>query len=1133
MFKVYHSNDLDVQKDILNYIIESAPLQNAFEPETILVQSPGMAQWLQLKLAEKNGIAANFRFPMPASFIWQQYVDNLPNVLEQAQFSKEAMAWRLMRLIQRSDFQPILHYLHCSKQSEQQKLYQLACKIADLFDQYLVYRPNWILAWEQGNDNEILAEIIAQHPQADEKFNAQIWQDIQWQGQLWRALLQDISGENQLNVIQHRANLHTQYISLPQYHNLPKRLFIFGISALPKTYLETFEAISQHCDVHLFFNNPSEYYWGDIIDDKFAQQLRLKQLTDYKTQAAKPLFTETQLQDFSQGAQELTAENEHLLVGHPLLASWGKLGRDFFYLLSQLDTVEIQSNRQWQQDGLLSQLKHHILQLKPSEKGALHFDEMDKSISFNACHSPMREVEVLHDYLLQCFQESPDLTPKDIVVMVSDIDRYAPYIQAVFGRYQQKIWSQQHQEYRYDHRYIPFSISDEKLSESEILLATFLNFLRLKESQFSAENVLELLDIPSIRTCFDLDLSDLEYVRHWVEQSGIRFGLNKSEQEETNYNSWQAGLERMLLGFAMREENGIWQEEHLGFDASYGLKSRLTGALSEFIEKLMDWHQKLQAPHCIEKWQQYLTALLTDFFAVEDKTADIFRYIQDGIQQITDLLQQLHFDQPIEADVLADALTTQLNDNKYSLKFLVGRVSFCTLLPMRAIPFKVVCLLGMNERDYPRQQTPNSFDLMQYHHQKGDRSRRDDDRYLFLEALLSADERLYISYVGQSIIDNSLLEPSVLVNQLLDYLYDNLDALPSTQHKGQKALVNYHAMTAFSPKNFSENHRTFAYEWEKVANSNQSPVDDFIQPIEEKNISEEVIEIQLDQLIKFVQNPIKFFFEQQLGAYFRCEDEEISDTENFTLQGLDLYQIRQALLQEENIDEVFAQLKLKGTLPRGEFAQVYIEKVRSEIMQFRSVLADYLDKQPASEYIELNFLIDGKNVVLKGYLENLFDVDNQRRRITWRMASHKDSYLIENWLYFLVQAASLPNSVLSPLFYAREKDSLVGKYFEMSDEFDPHSLLKTYLAAYLHKEQKLTLVVTSSLKDCLAKNATEESYIKAVNQLAYGNEYSHYDKDPYWRRLLKQTQDINQYLPEIMQQTTEWFALMYNSVKKM
>lgn len=1114
MFIVYHSNNLDVHKDILLQRMEAEPLSDPFQAETILVQSPGMAQWLQLRIAEADGIAANLKFPMPASFIWQQYIDNLPNVAQQNQFQKDAMTWRLMELLKRPDFQPHFSYSDYTAQTQQHKLYQAARKIADLFDQYLVYRPDWIMAWEKSDDVYVEQQISAQLTQTTGGLSKQIKQDIQWQATLWRALVaetQNADRESGGYGAQHRAHLHLQYLKKLQRekpHNLPARLFIFGISALPQVYLETFAAISRYCDVHLFFNNPSRYYWGDIVSPNYLQKLKITHRTLYQSQQTIALFSARQLQNLAQEQFESTVDDELLQVGNPLLAAWGKLGRDFFYLLSRIDTQDIQADVTQAEHNLLSQIQNRILNLVPNGEEPLSRHENDRSLSIHSCHSAMREVEVLHDYLLELFQQDSTLTPKDIVVMVADIDKYAPYIQAVFRQYQ-------------DNRRIPFSIADSRLSESDVLMAAFLSLLKLQDSRFSAEDVLALLDIPAIRTKFAFDLQDLAHIRHWVAEAGIRFGLDKYQSKQAqNYNSWKAGLERMLLGYAMREENGIWQDS-LGFDGSFGLQGRLSGLLAQFIDRLHQWQQVLQQAQTISQWQCILTQLTEDFFIHDEQTAETLLYIRNGIQQLEDI----PFTQPITAEVIAEVMTEKLNANDSSMRFLVGKVSFCTLLPMRSIPFRAVCLLGMNDGDYPRQHAVNSFDLMQYQRRKGDRSRRDDDRYLFLEALLAAQEYLYISYVGRSLVDNQAKEPSVLVSQLLDYLNDNLD-----EQSRQYPLVQQHSMTIFSPQNFTKTHRTFAKEWLSLAQHAKREVEDFIQP---SLSTESEPRVELARLIRFVQNPVRFFFEQQLGVYFRAEEELINNSENFTLDKLALYNINDKLLicSEQETEDFFSQLKVKGILPRAAFGQIYETKVRSEIAEFRQVVNDYLQQPFDSEWIELPSQTTQGEMILYGNTDRLFHGKTQR--VVWRVGALKDSYLIENWLYYLVQAAS-GKDVLPPIFYSKGKNGGVEKYtFKTLEKTTALSQLTIYTESYLRSRQQLQLVPTTDIAGYLKTIESDEKTgnndcLERLRKIAVGDKYT--PGDIYWQRVWWQTGKIE--TVEINRLIKDWFAMMIESLVK-
>lgn len=1138
MFITYYSNQLEKQQAILATLLEQMPPEDPFQTETILVQSPGIAQWLQMELAKTRGIAANLSFPMPASFIWQLYADNLPAVSLQNPFDKESMQWRLMRLIpdflEERAFQPLRHYLATSPHSEQFKLYQLSAKIADLFDQYLVYRPEWIFAWEKNEDYFIQRQIQSQQGHINDALLSQIEGNLQWQGILWRALVADVKADVG-ETATHRAALNQQfldYLSHPDgVKNLPSRIFIFGISALPAGYLTVLQAISPYTDVHLFFNNPSQEYWGDISDlppDYLRTRARRQWgAANEKQGENQPLFSAEQLNALEKGEHELTAQHEHLQVGNPLLASWGKMGRDFLYTLirdeERIASYALNAYETMPAHSLLGQLQSQILHL---ENKPFKAAEKDPSLTLHSCHSAMREVEVLHDYLLALFNENGEkprenqITPKDVVVMVADINQYAPYIQAVFGQKNEGVPT------------IPFSISDNKLSESDVLVASFLTLLQLKESTFRAEDVLALLDIPALREKFGILLTDLPLVREWVADAGIRFGLWKQTDGTVNFNAWQAGIERMLLGYAMREENGIWQES-LGLDSSYGLKGALSGNLARFLSRLSAWYAELQQAHSIENWQQKLTALLADCFAHNESTADTLFYLQDSINAMAEKLQQVHFDAPLNAEIIADVMRLHLEDAPNSLKFLAGRVNFCTLLPMRAVPFKVVCLLGMNDADYPRVQTPNSFDLMQYHHQKGDRVRRDDDRYLFLEALLAAREACYISYVGRAITDNQEKQPSVLVSQLLDYI---------NQDGTENLVVQQHPMTAFSPDNFknADNfHRSFAKKWLPMAqNQTDFALNEFIVPM--KNKVEEIHEIPWERFVSFVENPVKFFFEKQLGVYFRDEDDRIADHENFKLDGLVSHRLHNELvhLDESEFNDYFAKAAVKGILPRGEFGLISAQKIQQKVLEFKGKIADL--GKPHSESIDLTLNVEwaGENreIRLTGYLDNLYGDEHQI--IEWRFAKYKDSYRIRPWLGYLAQAATREIATPAKLVV----DDRAGAIsFKAVTKETALAQLSLYAQAYLASQQHIQLVPTvGKLADFMPVANEEnqsavniEGVLKALQGLTKNDDYGS-RADPYWTRILAQTNyfESTSNVLELVKKTAAWFEEMMAAPEK-
>lgn len=1109
MFTIYHSNQLDIQKDILVELMQRHPLKNPLQPEIVLVQSPGMAQWLQQQIASQKGIAANFTFPMPASFVWQLYVENLSDVKQQTEFNKNAILWRLLRIIpdfiERPTFQPLKHYLSSFAEKEQFNLFLLAEKIADLFDQYLVYRPDWILAWERFDDAFILRQIQSQQKEGM-ALQSSIEQNITWQGELWRALNAQIQQEYE-QPIAHRATLHKRFlekISKNRPHFLPERLFIFGISALPQAYLDIFNAISPYCDVHLFFNNASQEYWGDIIDPIYAQKLALRHRQDYQTQQTHPWLSAHQLTALQQAQWEQTYTQEILQVGNALLASWGKLGRDFSYALTQLDANEITAYAEPENMHLLGQIQKCMLYLMPNKPNNLQLAPNDHSLTFHSCHTMMREVEVLQDYLLHLFQEHPDLTPKDIVVMAADIDQYTPYIQAVFGQQQGS-------------RYIPFSISDNKLSESEVLVAAFLALLDWKAESFSAEKVLVLLDIPAIRDRFGIELRDLPQIRHWVEQAGVRFGLQKNSEEGKNYNAWQAGLQRMLLGYAMREENGIWQDS-LGLDDSIGLSGQLVGNLCEFLTALEDWYHLNQQSHTIEHWQNHLLALCERFFLPNAHQQAAFLVVKETIQQLADQIAQTGFDAPICIEIIAQSMAARLSENPANYHFLSGKVNFCTLLPMRAIPFKVICLLGMNEGDYPRMHHPNSFDLMQYHHQKGDRARRDDDRYLFLEALLSAQDFLYISYIGRSISDNQVLQPSVLVSELWDYLTANL----AENIDWRSTLCEQHAMTPWSSENFSKKNRSFATQWLPLVNRKADASPDFIQPIpEEEQNAEKSQDIEFTKLVQFVCDPIKFFFKHQLGVYFDEQDEPIAESENFSLpKGLTAYQLRNQLLpvNEQDYEQFFDKLTIKGVLPREAFGEIEQFALQSEVQAFKQKITDYLESEQGSHF-QLSIQTARGEMRLLGTWQHL--QSSPVRIVNWRCAKTKDRDVIETWLWHLLHCV-LNDSPQPSIFIGVDKN---WQFVTLAKE-QALKQLSVYADAFLQSKESMQFVPTAEdyWKQAKETAVDFEKNFAELERLAQGGK--HQRQDLYLQRVLQQSPSLD--LMQVNQQVRDWFGLMYD-----
>ncbi|OOH91456.1 exodeoxyribonuclease V subunit gamma [Pasteurellaceae bacterium 15-036681] len=1086
MFTVYYSNQLASQKDLLIKILEQDPNPNPFEKETILVQSIGMAQWLQMQIAESEGVAGNIDFPYPTSFLWQQYRLLFPELPKENIFARSTMVWRLMRLIPRCltqpEFAPLATYL---KNPDQLKLYQLASKIADLFDQYLVYRPHWLIHWEKGEQHAILNEISRNISFKNKDFE-DIAQSNLWQSMLWNLLIEDIKQDSDAITFNtsHRAYLQQRYfekldnLTPQEIEKLPKRIFVFGISSMPIQQLAVLNKLSEHCRVYLFFTNPSESFWEDAREDKVVEKLALN--------------------------QSLTEEDLSILLegqGNPLLVNWGKQGKEFLNLISEaeLDTYYIPDMSNLDNGSLLAQIKQAIFNFEHHSEFQL--SKKDNSVQIHSCHSQMREVEVLHNNLLQLFEQNPALSPKDIIVMSADIDSYAPYINAVFSRYTYG-----------DKRYIPFTLSDQKINFIDPIVSSFLTLLSLKDRKFSAEEILDLLDIHAIREKYQLNEEQLFTVREWIRHSGIRAGLNKQNPEWKNYNSWENGLNRLLLGTSLKEESNSWQDT-LGFDESYGLNAELTGNIAHFIDNLTAWISFIQQPQLIENWQQQLIELTNNFYQENDENTLTLFNLKQAIDNVVDAVQQTNFAEKITIDVLAQLFDQQLSEQRSNLNFLVGKVNFCTLLPMRAIPFKVVCLLGMNEGEYPRQQPVNSFDLMQYAPQKGDRARRDDDRYLFLEALLSAQQTLYISYVGQSLTSSAEKLPSILVSQLIGYIDENSVGK-------QTFTIQKHAMTVFSPKNFSNGNISYDKEWLETKNKQQE-VGEFLTPLTTE--INRPTDIELSDLISYLQDPVAHFFKTHLGVRFESYDQQIAESEHFDLDNLERYNFLDTLLglnAEET--EVFIENEtLKGNLPVNAFATITKNNLLENIQSLKTALSDYLSEEKSIYEVDLKLNPQTQAVNLIGNIANRFGDEI----ILWRVGRLRDKDIILTWIYHLILCAT--DSGVSHLkFYYRQQSEAKYLEFQPIEKQQAKALLVRYIDDYLTSFNQLKWALNDNLDD----------YFKQVNEMEdetsrvmFCQSNIEQLENIYVQRVIGQSKQLD--WVEIYQRTQDWFGLMISSVK--
>jgi exodeoxyribonuclease V gamma subunit len=943
MLHIHTSNRLENLSLALAEVLK-VPVSNPFAEETIVVQSRGMQRWISMELAQHLGVWANGLFPFPNMMLWRLFT----RFSDTSPFDPSVMLWSLMEILPKylshPEFEELETYLEADTHNIKQ--FQLAWRIADIFDQYLVYRPRWIAAWE----NYAQPVELLKNSQA-------VWQAI-----LWRELVARHGNK-------HRAHLRDHFFDGLNYPNniarLPERFCVFGIPALPPFHLEVFAKVGQFIDVHLFLINPCQEYWGDIISDiDIAHKPKHKQ--------------------------------QHFQKGQTLLASMGKMGRDFMDMLIE-DYPQHEAHEYFEdptEKSLLRCIQSDILHLRDNRKYSL-----DNSIQIHVCHSPMRQVEVLHDQLLALFEEDPSLLPKDVVVMMPDIETYAPFIEAVFNTIPDQ--SQK----------IPFSIADRSLRAESTLVDAFFAILELGQSRFSVTQVLTVLETEAVQQRFEFVAADLELIRHWIKQTEIRWGIDKQHKTAMNLpefeeNTWRAGLKRLLLGYALPSESMF--ADILPFNDIEGEDTLILGKLVAVIDKLFDLVQALKEQRSIHQWVQFLMQMLEDFLHTTGENEGQAQYIRDILSKLVENANHAQFEQAINFDVIRSYLQYYLTTEPQPIYFMTGGVSFCTLSHNQRIPFKVVCLLGMDDQAYPRPNERLGFDLIAKHPRKGDRSRRQNDRYLFLEALLSARDCFYISYVGRSIHDDAMMPPSVLVSELLESIED-----------GEK-LITYHPLQAFSPRYFNKSDSklfSFSAPYCEASKALMKQARSY-----EKFITHELPEpqiavcktIHIERFTSFFRHPTEFLLKQRLGIGLKHNTNILNETEPFEIQGLDYYQLSNTLVEKSlagiDLEEYKVIAKACGQLPHGKIGENIYNQLTEQIKPFVKSVQAALN-QEKREAIKLKLQLS--HLELTGYLGKLW----RYNLIHYRYGELKAKDHIQIWIHHLILNAlnnnKLPkNSIL-------------------------------------------------------------------------------------------------------------------------
>ncbi len=1027
---ILHSNRAEVLlEDLARQIREPVRGAGLLAGETILIDNSSLGSWINLQLAMKNSVAANIRYVQPAALFWELSRALVSGAIpEQTPLSKEEMSWRLLGLLQQQEvldhkaLGPVRTYLspdHNAESYTELKYFQLACAVADLFDQYLVYRPRWFSKyWDQG-------KAISDNQAQD---SPQSWQDAEaWQRALWRELLDRVDTPKELS---HRAAIETRLFSAlsgeVDVAGLAfSRLFVFGITSLPESQLNMLMLLARHVDIYLYLLNPCEFEWFGIRSAREIARLAGWQAMQSRS---KGQVVDLMRPESNSGQPDF----QHLEIGNPLLAGQAGQLKEFIRMIfGQFDSfqehAEIQDDLRFVEPGnatLLASIQGEILQLTyrgevaqlSAESGhALAMPEAERgpenvpSIHIHNCHSPLREVEVLHDQLLDMFHRDKNLKPRDVVVMMPRVAPYVPYIHSVFQG-------------AADSPQIDYHINDRSLQEESPLLNSFETLLKLPDSRLPLSEVLGMFEVPAVHRRFGLDREGFEQLKAWLIKSGVRWGLDAAHRKELGlpaYSdfSWDFGMNRLLAGYAMSADMGLTtgfsdadadeqgnfstllemkpsapeaaNYEVLPLDDVEGGNAAILDSFIRFWRVLNRYRKELDMPRKPGPWKAVLGDMLDAFYEPDEDEAHALNVLRCGIEDLETASARGWYDGLLSLVVIRALIKPVLQQASGRRHPWSEGVKFCSLLPMRGVPFKVIYLMGMNMDDYPRRLDHSSFDLMRKDYRPGDRAARVDDRWLFLEALLSARQVFHVSYTGQDVHRNEKREPSVVLSELIEYIrsgYESDGLFERSELVENTHLYTRHRLQPFNPEYFQSKadsgqaNRLFSFRQQafKVAagqlqarsdQGNTVSGNQRWEPFELPGAGR--VEVGLEEFVRFFTRPWDWFFSRHGISLGRYED-EVEDEDVFALQqGLGFWKLLDDLLKKTSkpgfvvpdepqerarlkrrlIGRLVAERKASGDWPIGPVA------VKEE-KKLRDLDSDYLFLLPGQRRSTVDIRLD-------------------------------------------------------------------------------------------------------------------------------------------------------------------------------
>ncbi len=964
------------------------PPDDALAPEVVSVPTRGVERWLAQRLSTRlgaarpsiDGICANIAFPFPGRLVGDALAAATGIARAQDPWLVERLVWPLLDVVDAHLGEAWLSGLAAhlrggalgAEPDGAGRRFSSVRHVADLFDRYGVHRPGMLRAWASGDDTDGAGDPLPD--------------GMRWQSELWRRLREHVGAASPAERL---PGACLRLLEEPAALDLPERLAFFGLTRLPASYLDVLEAVADHRDVHLFLLHPSPVLWDRV----------------------RPLATGTTPM---RRADDPSAD----MPRNPLLRTWGRDAREMQLVLGGRAQTDDHRALEEGPQTLLGRLQADVradrrppgAPIGDDPDGRALLDADDRSVEVHACHGRARQVEVVRDAILHALAEDPTLEPRDILVMCPDVEAFAPLVHATFVG--EELDDGDDAERTPD---IRVRLADRSLRQTNPLLGVVAQLLDLVSARLTAAQVLDLAAREPVRRRFGLDDDDLARLDRWAADCGVRWGLDGGHRAayglgSIDANTWRAGLDRLLAGVAMAEEGGRLVGGVLPFDDVDSGAIDLAGRLAELVERIGAEVDALSTPRPVAGWAETLRGAADALCAVREREA----WQREQLDRILDdVSSEASAGDPraaLSPAGIRALLADRLRGRPTRANFRTGHLTVCTLVPMRSVPHRMICVMGLDDGSFPRHGAPDGDDVLALDLRVGDRDVRGEDRQLLLDALMAATERLVIAYSGRDERTNAPRPPAVPVGELLDVV----DATVRVEEGRARArIVVQHPLQPFDARNFTGGALGRPGPWgfdraalagaRSLATATDRPAPFLEGPL--PPVGGELVPLEL--LVRFVEHPVKAFLRERLGVTVARTSEGDDESIPIEPDGLEKWAIGdrlvQARLRGASAEDARAAELARGTLPPDALGPPILSEIEGLAAGVGEAAADLSCGGDARSLALDAALADGRSLV--GVIGGIGD------DLIWRVAFSRlgPGHRLAAWIRFLALCAAEPD----------------------------------------------------------------------------------------------------------------------------